>query len=80
MPVPVISPPAAGSRLRNRSQYVEAFLGGRLDADSFQVRQDAIVAGSLPSVAVYRAAYVDTLDGDGDDNMIMLLERSLTPC
>ena len=58
MPVPVISPPAACSRLRNRVQYVEAFLGRRLDADSFQARQDAIAAGSLPSVAAYPASYL----------------------
>ncbi len=76
MTVPVISPPAASSSLQDRVQHLEAFIGSRLDIHSFQARQGAIAAGSLPSVAAivaaYQLEYVDTLDGDA--NMILLLE------
>jgi hypothetical protein len=77
-PTPVPLVPAIDSQelLRHRVQYIEAFLGSRLDADSFQEWQQAIAAGSIPSVtaivAAYRLEYVDTLDGDA--NTILLLE------
>ena len=76
MPVPVIPPPTARSLLRSRVQYIETILGSRIDIHSFQARQEAIAAGSLPSVAAivaaYQLEYVDTLGGDA--NMILLLE------